>query len=104
MPKGEPHPAELKAGVALEVIRGEKTVNETAAEYGLSPCLVREWVTTAEGNLARVFVVADGEMAHERELAERKEEVDDLNRKINELTAERDNLQRDLLERYGIDI
>ena len=37
MPKGKPHPAELKARVALEVVmHGEKTVNEVASERDLS--------------------------------------------------------------------
>ena len=87
MPKGKPHPAELKARVALEVMHGEKTVSEVASEHDLSPNLVRKWVAKAEGDLARVFTVAD-----------------DLHRKIGELTAERDHLQRGLLKRYGIDI
>ena len=39
MPKGKPHPAELKARVALEVMHGEKTVSEVASEHDLSPCV-----------------------------------------------------------------
>lgn len=36
MPKGKPHPAELKTRVVLEVMHGEKTVNEVASERDLS--------------------------------------------------------------------
>lgn len=104
MPKGKPYPAEFKAGVVLEALQGARTVNEIAADYDLNPNLVRNWKAMAESDLARVFTVAEDERARERELAEHREEVDDLHRKIGELAAERDYLQRGLLKRYGIDI
>jgi transposase len=104
MPKGKPHPAELKARVALEVIRGDRTVNEIASDHDLNPNLVRKWAAKAESDMARVFTTAEDERERERELAGHREEVDDLHRKIGELTAERDYLQRGLLARYGIDI
>lgn len=104
MPKGKPYSAEFKARLVLEALQGAKTVNEIAAEHDLNPNLVRNWKAKAESELSRVFSVAEDERARERELAEHQEEVDDLHRKIGELTAERDYLQRGLLKRYGIDI
>ena len=47
---------------------------------------------------------AKDERDRERELAEHREEVDGLHRKIGELAAERDCLQRGPLKRYGVDI
>ena len=104
MPKGKPHSAEFKARLALEAPQGAKTVSEIAAEHGLNPNLVRNWEAKAESDLSRAFSAAEDERARERELAKHREEVDDLHRKIGELTAERDYLQRGLLKRYGIDI
>lgn len=104
MPKGKPYSAEFKARPALEALQGAKTVGEVAAEHGLNPNLVRNRKAKAESDLSRVFSAAEDERARERELAEHREEVDDLHRKIGELAAERDYLQRGLLKRRGIDI
>lgn len=104
MPKGKPYSAEFKARLALEVLQGAKTVGEIAAEHGLNPNLVRNWEAKAESDLSRAFSAAEDERTRERELAGRREEVDDPHRKIGELTAERDYPQRGLLSRYGIDI
>ena len=35
--------AELKAKVALEAIKGQKTANEIAAEYGVHPTQIAQW-------------------------------------------------------------
>ena len=104
MPKGKPYTAEFKAKVTLEALQGARTVSEIASAYELNPNMVRNWKAKAESDLSRVFSVAEDDRARERELAEHRQEVDDLHRKIGELTAERDYLQRGLLARYGIDI
>ena len=104
MPKGKPYSAEFKARVVLEALQGAKTVNEIASEHDLNPNLVRNWKAKAESGLSRVFSASEDERARERELAEHREEVDDLHRGHGELTAERGYLQRGLLKRCGIDI
>src|SRR3978361_149236 len=35
--------AEFKANVGLEAVRGVKTINEIAQEYGVHPVLVGQW-------------------------------------------------------------
>jgi transposase-like protein len=37
------HPAEFKFKVALEALKGEKTINEIASQYRVHPNLVGEW-------------------------------------------------------------
>ena len=95
MPTGRPHPPEFKAKVVMQVISGEKTLNDVAAEYELF--LYTDGVNEA-------FSATEDDRARERELAEHREEVDDLYRMIGQLTAERDHLQRSVLKRYGVDV
>ena len=107
MPKGKPYSAEFKARVVLEVLealQGAKAVNELAAEHDLNPNLARNRKAKAESGLSRVFFASEDERAREWELAEHREEVDDLHRRHGEFTAERDHLQRGLLKRRGVDI
>lgn len=82
MPKGKPYSAEFKARLVLEALQGAKTVGEIAAEHSLNPNLVRNWKAKAESDLSRPFSAAEDGRARERELAEHREEVDDLHRKI----------------------
>ena len=103
-PRANPTPPSSRRGWCSEAPRGAKTVGELAAEHGLNPNLVRNREAKAESDLSRVFSAAEDERAREREPAGHREEVDDLHRKIGELTAERDYLQRGLLKRHGIDI
>src|SRR2546421_7420948 len=47
--------AELKAKVALEAIKGHKTANEIAAEYGVHPTQIAQWKKQAPDGLPKVF-------------------------------------------------
>jgi transposase len=35
--------ADFKARVALEALKGERTVSELAAEYGVHPTMIHQW-------------------------------------------------------------
>ncbi len=49
------HSAELKAKVALEAIKGQKTVNEIASEYGVHPTQIAQWKKQALDELPEIF-------------------------------------------------
>lgn len=43
MRKRRNHDAGFKARVALEAVKGERTVSELAAEYGVHPTMIHQW-------------------------------------------------------------
>ncbi len=47
--------AEIKAKVALEAIKGQKTTNEIAAEYGVYPSQIAQWKKQALDELPQIF-------------------------------------------------
>ena len=47
--------ADLKTRVALEAIKGQKTANEIAAEYGVHPTQIAQWKKQALDGLPDVF-------------------------------------------------
>ncbi len=83
--------AEFKARVALEALRGDKTVQEIAAHHKVHPNQVSSWKRQAMDGLSAVF--SNG-AEHERQ--DREAELRDLHAKIGELTVERDFLSRGL--------
>ena len=75
--------AELKAKVALEAIRGQKTVNEIASEYDVHPSQVGTWKKQVLESLPEVF--SNGK-ARSRE--EEQARLDALYQQIGQLQVE----------------
>src|SRR5665213_4525452 len=82
---------EFKARVALDALRGDKTVQEIAARHKVHPNQVSTWKRQAIDGLSEVF--SNG-ADHERQ--DRETEVRDLHAKIRQLTMERGYLARGL--------
>jgi len=74
---------ELKAKVALEAIRGQKTVNEIAGEYDVHPNQVGTWKKQALESLPEIF---SNSKAKSRE--EEQAKVDALYQQIGQLQVE----------------
>ena len=53
--KRRQHSGEFKAKVALAAIRGEKTVNELATEYGVHPVQITQWKRVVLDALPDIF-------------------------------------------------
>ena len=75
------HSASFKARIALEAIRGEKTVADIASHHEVHPNQVTTWKMQALGNMASTFggqaIADDG-----------KEQIRELREKVGQLTME----------------
>ena len=83
--------ADFKARVALEALRGDKTVQEIASKHKVHPNQVSTWKRQAVDGLGEVF--SNGEDGARRD---HESEVHDLHAKIGQLTVERDFLANGL--------
>ncbi len=83
--------AEFKARVALEALRGDKTIQEIAARHKVHPNQVSTWKRQAMDGLGAIF--SNGA---DKALVDREAEVHDLHAKIGQLMVERDFLARGL--------
>ena len=78
-----------KATIALEALRGERTLQEIVAQYQVHPNQVGAWKRQEIEGLAEVF-----SKGAERRARDHESEVHDLHAKIGELIVERDFLSR----------
>lgn len=83
------HDATFKARVALEAIKGEKTMAQIASEYGVHPNQIGQWKKRLLKDLPSIF--SD---RRKREGKEAQAEKDELYRQIGQLKVELDWLKK----------
>ena len=88
---------QFKARVALEALRGVKTIQMIAREYGIHPAQVAEWKKTMAAGAASLFgrgAAGGGEEQFERQREE-------LHAKIGQLSVEVD-FRRKRSRQFGV--
>jgi transposase-like protein len=53
--KRKHHPAPLKAKAALAAVKGEKTINELASQFGVHPTLIHGWKKQLLEGVEQIF-------------------------------------------------
>lgn len=90
MKKRRNHDAGFKSRVALEAVKGERTVSELAAEYGVHPTMIHQWKKALLGGAAEIF-----ERGGKTAPAVDEDTVRSLHAKIGELAVANDLYERD---------
>jgi len=83
------HPPIFKAKVAIEAIKGEKTIAEIASIYSVHTTQIKQWKDIALTNIEGHF---SGKQ--ERRAIDHDELVSSLYQQIGQLTVERDWLKK----------
>ena len=83
--------ADFKARVALDALRGDKTIQEIASRYKVHPNQVSTWKRQAMDGLDAIF--SNGA---DKTRVDHEGQIHDLHAKIGQLTVERDFLARGL--------
>ena len=91
MKKRRNHDAGFKARVALEAVKGERTVSDLAAEYGVRPTMIHQWKKALLDGAADIF-----ERGGKRTPEIDEETVRPLHAKIGALAVVNDFLPRKL--------
>ena len=92
--------AEFKVRVALEAIRGVKTLNQIAQEHGVLPGQVTAWKQEAIEGLGQAF---GGRDRQAEELERERKRAALFERKVGRLTVEAEFLEKKCKE-LGIDL
>ena len=89
MPTRRRHSPEFKARVALEAIKGERLINEIAADYQVHPVQIQQWKKQALENMAVSF-----SRRPEKQAVDHDELTAQLYQQIGQLKVEVDWLKK----------
>ena len=97
--KRRTHSPEFKARIALEALKGLRTIHEIAAANEIHPVQVSTWKKELQKKIGSVF---EGSKAESKKDEKQQKHIDRLERKVGQLTIERDWLTKKSKE-LGID-
>lgn len=90
MEKRKQYPKELKARVALEAIKGEKTIAELSSEYEVHSNMIAKWKKQLQENISEIFTRKNDREPSDKEL------IDNLYKQIGKSQVEINWLKKKL--------
>jgi transposase-like protein len=88
--KKKKYPKEFKARVALEALKGEKSIAQISSEFDVHSNMVSKWKKQLKDNIANIFI-----RKNEQE-PDAERQIDNLHRQIGKQQVEIDWLKKNL--------
>ena len=88
--KRRTYSAEFKAKLVLEILEGEKTINEIASKYEILPKNLMNWKKQFLDNMSLAFDRSAVVKEYKQEIEKLKKEKDATSKKLGEVIVERD--------------
>ena len=88
--KRKSYSADFKAKLVLEVLEGEKTINEIASAYEVLPSSLKQWKKQFLENMSLAFDKSTVVKEYKDQIEVLKKDKDNMAKKVGELTLERD--------------
>ena len=95
--KRKSYSADFKAKLVLEVLEGEKTVNEIASKYEILPTSLKNWKKQFLENMSLAFDKSTVVKEYKDEIEVLQKDNDALAKKVGNLTIEKDFLEGKLV-------
>ena len=89
--------ADFKAKLVLEVLEGEKTINEIASRYEVLPVSLKSWKKQFLANMSLAFDKSAVVKEYKNEIEELQQSNDNLAKKVGNLTIEKEFLEGKLV-------
>jgi putative transposase len=88
--KRKSYSADFKAKLVLEVLEGEKTINEIASKYEVLPASLKQWKKHFLDNMSLAFDKSIVVKEYKDKIEVLQKDKDNMAKKVGELTLERD--------------
>ncbi len=95
--KRKTYSADFKAKLVLEVLEGEKTINEIASKYEILPANLKNWKKQFLENMSLAFDKSTVVKEYKDEIETLQISNDNLAKKVGNLTIEKDFLEGKLV-------